>query len=182
MSALNSLFYTAIQEIKTPPNNLVEVNDLFERFNQPAGCEYVKWQQRYFQIERFKTALPTSNQPVWTFHAPKEHQLIEKLKQNAPGTLADISQKISVGLKTTADNVFIKPMTLDFINQLHLETAVVFPVLESHNISKWHCDWQEKRDLYVLYPYQYQNDRLLPIELNLYPNTKQYLLSHQKQH
>lgn len=181
VSALNSLLYTAIQEIKTPPNKPVKVDDLFERLNQPVGCEYVKWQQRYFQIERFKTALPIPNQPVWTFHAPNEHQLIEKLKQNAPGTLADISQKISVGLKTTADNVFIKPMTLDFINQLNLETAVVFPVLESHNISKWHCDWQEKRDLYVLYPYQYQNDRLLPIDLNLYPNTKQYLLSHQKQ-
>ncbi|TGO02770.1 hypothetical protein PN36_19350, partial [Candidatus Thiomargarita nelsonii] len=77
------------------------------------------------------------NQSVWTFHAPKEYQLIEKLKKNALCTLADISQKISVGLKTTADKVFIKPMTLDFINHLHLESTVVFPLLESHNVFKW---------------------------------------------
>jgi methylase of polypeptide subunit release factors len=177
----NSFLYTSIQEIRTQPNTYVKVDDLFELLNQQSRCEYIKWQQRYFQIEQFKLAKPTQNQSVWTFHAPKEHQLIEKLKKNALCTLADISQKISVGLKTTADNVFIKPMTLDFINHHHLETAVVFPLLESHNVFKWHCDWQKKRDLYVLYPYQYQNNKLLPIDLNLYPNTKQYLLSHQKQ-
>jgi len=179
INASNSFLYTSIQEIRNPPNTYLKVNDLFELLNQQT--RYIKWQQRYFQIEQFETALPTMNQSVWTFHAPKEHQLIEKIKNHSNCTLADISQKISVGLKTTADNVFIKPMTLDFINQQHLESIVVFPLLESHNISKWHCDWQEKRDLYVLYPYQYQNNKLLPIDLNFYPNTKKYLLSHQKQ-
>lgn len=181
--ASNSFLYTSIQEMRTPPNTHVKVDDLFQLLNQQlkSGCESIKWQQRYFQIEQFELAKPTRNQSVWTFHAPKEHQLLEKLKQNALCTLADISQKISVGLKTTADNVFIKPMTLDFIHNRHLESTVIFPILESHNVFKWHCDWQEKRDLYVLYPYQYQNNKLLPIDLNLYPNTKQYLLSHQKQ-
>ena len=177
----NSFLYTSIQEMRTPPNAHVKVDDLFELLNQQSGCECIKWRQRYFQVEQFELAKPTQNQPVWTFHAPKEHQLIEKLKQNALCTLADISQKISVGLKTTADNVFIKPMTLDFIHNRHLESTVIFPILESHNVFKWHCDWQEKRDLSVLYPYQYQNNKLLPIDLNLYPNTKHYLLSHQKQ-
>jgi len=183
VTASNSFLYTSFQEMRTPPNSHVKVDDLFELLNRPAKflCECIKWQQRYFQMERFELAKPTINQAVWTFHAPKEHQLIEKLKQNALCTLADISQKISVGLKTTADNVFIKPMTLDFIHNRHLESTVIFPILESHNVFKWHCDWQEKRDLYVLYPYQYQNNKLLPIDLNLYPNTKQYLLSHQKQ-
>jgi hypothetical protein len=181
VSASNSFLYTSIQEMRTAPNTYLKVDDLFELLNQQTRCECIKWQQRYFQIEQFESALPTMKQSVWTFHTPKEHQLIEKLKKNALCTLGDISQKISVGLKTTADKVFIKPMTLDFINHLHLELTVVFPVLESHNVFKWHCDWQEKRDLYVLYPYQYQNNKLLPIDLNLYPNTKQYLLSHQKQ-
>jgi len=182
VSASNSFLYTSIQEMRTAPNTHVKVDDLFDLLNQQSRCECsIKWQQRYFQIEQFETALPSMNQSVWTFHAPKEHQLIEKLKKNALCTLGDISKKISVGLKTTADKVFIKPMTLDFINHLHLESTVVFPLLESHNVFKWHCDWQEKRDLYVLYPYQYQNNKLLPIDLNLYPNTKQYLLSHQKQ-
>ena len=183
VTASNSLLYTSFQEMRTPPKTHVKVDDLFELLNQQANPYYesIQWQQRYFQIQRFELAKPTRNQAIWTFHAPKEHQLIEKIKKNAFCTLADISQKISVGLKTTADNVFIKPMTLDFINHLHLESTVVFPILESHNVFKWHCDWQKKRDLYVLYPYHYQNNTLLPIDLNLYPNTKQYLLSHQKQ-
>jgi hypothetical protein len=181
VGASNSFLYTSIQEMRTAPNTYLKVDDLFDLLNQQTRCDCIKWQQRYFQIEQFESALPTMKQSVWTFHTPKEHQLIEKLKKNALCTLGDISQKISVGLKTTADKVFIKPMTLDFINHLHLELTVVFPVLESHNVFKWHCDWQEKRDLYVLYPYQYQNNKLLPIDLNLYPNTKQYLLSHQKQ-
>jgi adenine-specific DNA-methyltransferase len=183
VSNSNPFLYTSIQEMRTPPNTYIKVNDLFELLNQPpkSRCEWIKWQQRYFQMEQFEIAKPTLNQSVWTFHAPYEHQLIEKLKKNALCTLGDISQKISVGLKTTADNVFIKPMTLDFINQNHLESNVVFPLLESHNVSKWHCHWQETRDLYVLYPYHYQNNKLLPIDLNLYPNTQQYLLSHKKQ-
>ncbi|TGO02151.1 hypothetical protein PN36_29720, partial [Candidatus Thiomargarita nelsonii] len=137
VSASNSFLYTSIQEMRTPPNTYLKVDDLFDLLKQQTRCDCIKWQQRYFQIEQFETALPSMKQSVWTFHAPKEHQLIEKLKKNALCTLGDISQKISVGLKTTADKVFIKPMTLYFINHLHLESTVVFPLLESHNVFKW---------------------------------------------
>lgn len=189
-SSSTSFIYTSIQEIRNLKLNAnanasasVTVNSLFDLTEQKQlpFCQSIRWQQRSFQIEKFESPLPTYNQSVWTFHAPSEYQLIEKLKNQAFCTLGDISKKISVGLKTTADKVFIKPMTLDFINHLNLESSVVFPILESHNLFRWYCDWQSGRDLYVLYPYQYQNDKLLPIDLNLYPNTKKYLLSHRQQ-
>ncbi|MEB3341513.1 Eco57I restriction-modification methylase domain-containing protein [Okeania sp.] len=179
--ASDYFLYTSIKQIRKLLTNYLKVENLFELLNQQPSCEFIQWQQRYFQVKQFKTSLPKINQSIWTFHTTTEQQLLEKLKQNTFCTLADISHKISVGIKTTADNVFIKPMTFDFINNLHLESTVIFPLLSSHNVYKWHCDWQEKRDLYVLYPYKYQNNKLLPIDLNIYPNTQKYLLSHQKQ-
>lgn len=136
---------------------------------------------RVFQVQRFYASLPSARANVWTFHNERENRLLSKLKLNSSHTLNDISEKISVGLKTTADSVFIKPMTKDFIKKRGFEPELVFPLLESHNIHRWKYAWDSERDLFVLYPHIERNGKLVPIDLDTYPMAKEYLETNRPQ-
>lgn len=183
LAKTESFMYASIQEIKTTQSHPIIVKHLFAPLeqNQLLLRADVEWNGRRFQVEKFESPLPAHHQRVWTFHYPTERYLIEKLRKNAFCTLESIACKISVGLKTTADNVFIKPMKLDFIKRYKLEQEIVFPILESHNIQRWKCNWKPERDLYVLYPHQEQDEKVISVCLEQYPNAECYLLENRKQ-
>jgi len=86
-----------------------------------------------------------------------------------------------VGLKTTADEVFVKPMTADFVQEKALEAALIFPVIESHNVGRWNYSWNPENDLFVLYPHIERNGRVVPAELDAYPRIKEYLEANRSQ-
>ena len=130
---------------------------------------------RVFKLQRFYVDTPSLTDKLWTFHNERENRILSKIRQKMACSLGDISKKISVGLKTTADDIFIKPMTENFIKQKGLEPALVFPVLESHNINRWIYTWDPHRDLFVLYPHIEQNGKVVPVELDAYPRIKEYL-------
>ena len=130
---------------------------------------------KVFKLERFYADTPSLKANVWTFHNECHSRILSKIRQNSACTLGNISKKISVGLKTTADDIFIKPMTGDFIKRKGLEAALVFPVLESHNINRWTYTWDPHRDLFVLYPHIERNGKVVPVELDTYPRIKEYL-------
>jgi hypothetical protein len=52
---------------------------------------------------------------------------------------------------------------------------LVFPVLESHNVNRWAYSWDSRRDLFVLYPHIEKNGKVIPAELDAYPQIKKYL-------
>lgn len=176
------LVFASVSEIKTGSDKAQQALDIFQALRDPelpVSIE-IECQQRVFKFEKFLTNQPSKAKTVWTFHPPKEARLLEKIKLNSNGTLKDIAEKISVGLKTTADDVFVKPMTLAFIEENQLEQKLVFPVLESHNVNRWSIQWQREKDNYVLYPHKEKNGALLPIDLNRFPHTRKYLHSHRE--
>ncbi len=178
-----SFVHASIREIEAPLLTPVSVEHLLAPLEQtqlPLRVD-VEWGGQYYRVEKFVSPRPTLRRRVWTFHYPTERHVLEKLGETAVYTLASAARKISVGLKTTADNVFIKPMTLEFVERSGLEREVVFPVLESHNVRRWRCHWSPEQDLYVLYPHQEQEGKVIPIWLNRYPNVQRYLLSHRNQ-
>jgi hypothetical protein len=122
-----SLLYTSIQEVETTHQSSFPVEHLLsplEKRQIPSRMN-VEWNGRHFRIERFESPMPSNKKRVWTFHHPTEREILEKLRKNAFCTLDSIACKISVGLKTTADDVFIKPMNLDFIRRHKLEQEII---------------------------------------------------------
>jgi hypothetical protein len=109
-----------------------------------------------------------------------EKCILEKIRSHAQRKLKDIAEKISVGLKTTADDVFVKPMRLVFIQANKLEDELVFPILESHNIDRWSIQWQREKDNFVLYPHKDAKGKLMPVDLNRFPYVKKYLQLHRE--
>lgn len=179
----NHIAYSSITESLNGNKNNIQTNDLlgFIANSQIPLETNVTLSNKVFHIQRFYAKPPSFRANVWTFHNERENRLLTKLKLNSVYTLNEISEKISVGLKTTADTVFIKPMTNDFIKKVGLESDLVFPLLESHNIGRWKYSWDSGSDLFVLYPHVEINDKVVPANLEKYPNAKNYLESNRSQ-
>ncbi len=175
----NCIAYSSITELhngtanKSPTTDLLQ---LLEKTEIPFEAN-VSFADRTFQVQRFYANPPSWQTNVWTFHNERQNHLLAKIRHNSACTIGELARKISVGLKTTADNVFIKPMTQEFIQQKALERDLVFPVIESHNIERWTYSWNPQRDLFVLYPHIEKNGRVIPVELDVYPRIKEYLES-----
>jgi adenine-specific DNA-methyltransferase len=175
--------FSSITESRHRVANVVQSDNLlgFVSNSRIPSQACVSFANRIFQVQRFYAAPPSPKANVWTFHNERENRLLAKLKLNSSCTLSEISEKISVGLKTTADSVFIKPMTQDFIRERDFESQLIFPLLESHNVERWRCRWDPEGDLFVLYPHIEQNGKVIPITLDSYPNVKRYLESNRTQ-
>jgi len=173
----NNIAYSSITESNNHIENAIHTDDILGLITEShipfeANIEIT---QRIFQVQRFYTNTPSARANVWTFHNERENRLLSMLRRNSACTLGEISEKISVGLKTTADQIFIKPMTQNFIKQKGFEPDVIFPLFESHNIGRWRYSWNARRDLYVLYPHAEQGGKVVPINLEAYPRVKKYL-------
>lgn len=182
-NSANQIAYTSITESHDRMHLAQQTTnffDLLKKSRMPLDTE-VNLEGRTFKVQRFFTTPPSKRVNVWTFHNEREDTLLTKLKSSAAYTIGDICKKISVGLKTTADGVFIKPMVGSFIKQHGIETNLVFPLIESHNVNRWRCFWNSQSDLYVLYPHVEQNGKVVPANLDEYPGAKTYLEKHRLQ-
>ncbi|MDZ7362917.1 MAG: N-6 DNA methylase [candidate division KSB1 bacterium] len=176
----HQMIFSSATEIKTSSSQAQQVADIFETLQNmklPISQE-IEIQQRVFKVQKFLTTQPSKTSAVWTFHPPSEKYILEKIRAHAKGRLKDIAEKVSVGLKTTADDVFVKPMKLVFIQANKLEDELIFPVLESHNIDRWSIRWHSEKDNFVLYPHEEVNGKLMPVDLNRFPYVKKYLQLH----
>ncbi|HHT9135981.1 MAG TPA: Eco57I restriction-modification methylase domain-containing protein [Candidatus Wunengus sp. YC60] len=180
---LNHIAYTSITESHRKTDTVQQTTNLLELLKGsgiPLEID-VSVDGRIFKVQRFFTTPPSKRVNVWTFHNERENALLSKLRCHSAYTIGDLCEKISVGLKTTADSVFIKPMTESFIKQEGIEKNLVFPVIESHNVNRWSCSWNSQTDLYVLYPHVEQNGKVIPVDLDEYPRAKNYLEGHRPQ-
>jgi adenine-specific DNA-methyltransferase len=179
----NRIAYSSITESHVSPAGVIQTENIM-RFLEDSDIPFdgnVHAKHRVFQVQRFYVSPPSLRAKVWTFHNERQNRILSKIRQNSACTLSNIAKKVSVGLKTTADDVFIKPMTRDFIRRKGLEKELLFPVLESHNINRWTYCWHAQHDLFVLYPHIEQNGKVVPVELDAYPRIKEYLEANRAQ-
>ena len=123
---------------------------------------------------------PKENGDSWHFLSPAEQKVINAIEANHPISLKQIAL-ITSGLKTTADSVFIHPMTESFIENHKLEKDLIYPFIQASNIDRWRVRWtgtKAKSDTYVLYPHLAQENKVVPANLDDYPRIGAYLKSH----
>ena len=117
---------------------------------------------------------------TWNFLSENENDIKTKMEQNKRCSLKDLFD-ICVGIKTTADSVFVKPMTEDFMKERKLEKSVVYPLIQSFDVNRWNITWGEsKKDRYILYPHREKDGTMQAIPLNEIPNAASYLLEQEE--
>ncbi len=83
--------------------------------------------------------------------------------------------KIRVGVKTTADPIFIRSDWAELPETLCPEDELIRPLLTHRDIEPWHALPGPRR---IFYPYETESERAKPIRLDAYPRAAKYVEQH----
>jgi len=113
---------------------------------------------------------------VWRLANPANDAWLETVKSNTFRTFGEIG-KIRVGVKTTADNVFIR----DWSQMPEQERPELLrPLITHHVANRFHADWSKCRRQ-ILYTHEICEGKRRAVPIRNYPVAMQYLESHRTQ-
>lgn len=117
----------------------------------------------------------------WRYADSNSEEVFIKIKENnITEKLGDLAN-IFVGIKTTADDVYCKPVTNKFVQEKMLEKSLIHPLLRGINLKRWSVNWtgnKKSTDTNIIYPYRKTEHGMLPVQLADYPNIEEYLNIH----
>lgn len=120
-----------------------------------------------FRIERGRARLDAGGGP-WTFSTPSGDAWLRRVERAAAGTFGDVAD-VKVGIKTTADAVFIRDAWEG------VEPALLRPLLTHRQARRWRAAAGGPR---VLYPQEVVDGRRRGADLGRYPGARAYLEAH----
>lgn len=108
----------------------------------------------------------------WRISEQNRDDWLGKVKLKTHCHFEDIA-KVKVGVKTTADKVFIRD---DWTDEGDLE--LLLPLVTHHVAHRFKASLPKRK---ILYPYNLEIDSKKPVDLNDYKKTKKYLEKHKEQ-
>lgn len=164
---------TTDKDAESSCDNTMELFEFIEN-KMTSNKAYIRFGDKVLEISRSLVSIPKGGK-TWNFSSVDENDIKHFMEAKAMCRLSDLME-ICVGIKTTADTVFVKPMTLDFIEEKSFEENVIFPLIQSFDVERWKITWGEsKRDRYILYPHRECEGNMEAIPLNEIPNAAIYL-------
>jgi hypothetical protein len=130
-----------------------------------------------FHIETGKLhSCPDSSQP-WSMTNHGIETWLAAVTAHSAGIFSDLS-KVCVGIKTTADAVFIRNDWESLPDSERPEDELLYPLVTHHLATRWHIPLNTEKARRVLYPYMPSRDVRVPVDLVDYPRARAYLLKH----
>ncbi|WP_341778694.1 Eco57I restriction-modification methylase domain-containing protein [Levilactobacillus sp. HBUAS70063] len=128
-----------------------------------------------------KVNIPENPKDVWALATDEEYAWAINMKKCFGSVISDFG-KVRVGIKTTADNVFIKD-SWEHVEP-HPEDELIHPLYSAKKSHRWFIEDEDAKKLKkILYPMQVGEGRKKanPINLEDYPKTAKYLAKHYEQ-
>jgi hypothetical protein len=112
----------------------------------------------------------TSKGFSWDLLSDSESTWVSLINKNASGLVGDLF-KVRVGIKTTADKVFIGDKWNELGNDKP-EDDLLKDLISQENIDKWGLN--SSNTLQILYPHYSKNGKKSTIDIGQYPKAKKY--------
>lgn len=172
--------YVGIKTTEQEPQyHCLDADELFQYIENEMDCSkscvlYGSEEMKVFEVSRSKVKIPLDGK-TWNFSTNDENTIKIKMDEKKLCSLIDIFD-VCVGIKTTADTVFVKPMTERFIKEQRFEDNVIYPLIQSFNVNKWNISWGESpKDRYILYPHRELEGNMVAVPLEEIPKAGAYL-------
>lgn len=119
-----------------------------------------------------------SNEP-WILASKEQEEWLDAVDAASACRISDIA-KVRVGIKTTADKVFIRENWDDLPLELRPEEELIYPLISSKDTKRWKLD--HRPALSIVYPHYTDEDgKRAVVPLEPYPHLKSYLNTHYDQ-
>jgi len=122
------------------------------------------------------TIFKSKNSDLWTMLSKNEARFVTEIQNNIEYKISDYF-KVKVGVKTTADKVFIRD-NWDSLGDEKPEDILLKDLISQENIEEWGINNNKK--LKILYPYFANNNKKELVNISNYPKAFRYLKSHEE--
>lgn len=130
-----------------------------------------------FTIERGVLAVDDSDE-VWSLSTPAYRDWLATIRANTAHSFTDVGH-IRVGIKTTADSVFLRDDWDTLPAEMQPEKELLHPVVTHFEASRWIAA-AGRRKKCVLYPHMVRSGKCVPVDLKKYPRAAAYLSLHKE--
>jgi len=117
----------------------------------------------------------SSPKDIWRIKDLKSQKWLADVDSKTWATFGEVG-KIRVGVKTTADNVFIKE---SWVEETGLEPELIKPLITHHVAGRFKQSDKETKQ--ILYTHETVNGKKKAIDIEKYPVSKSYLEQHREQ-
>lgn len=131
---------------------------------------------RRFSIERGELLGHSAEQP-WRLISSSGSRWLGVVEKHSVARFGDMGP-IRVGIKTTADSVFIRASWDDLPEETRPEDALLHPLLTHRVAARWRMKDDARGARSVLYPHEMKHGCRQPVELCAFPRAAAYLEEH----
>ena len=147
-------------------------------FLEPATGGTYKAEGRTFAVGVGNLSVSAHSEEPWPMITSEERAWLDGVESGVWARFGDVA-KVRVGVKTTADKVFIRPNWDSLPPQCRPEDETLRLLLSHRNAERWRS--VETDETYkVLYTHTVVGGKRVPIELTAYPNAANYLESNRE--
>jgi len=130
-----------------------------------------------FDVTRCRIQAESNGDSVWSLTTLEESEWLQRVRSASDQTLGDVAH-VRVGVKTTADGVFIRSDWESLPPELRPEDELLRPLLTHECARRWMARTPREKKAKILYPHHIVNGLRRPIDLEQYPRARAYLESH----
>jgi adenine-specific DNA-methyltransferase len=132
----------------------------------------------HFRIERGHLAMGRDSSDPWLLSTSRIEKWQAAVRANTVCYFGDVG-KIRVGIKTTADSVFIRSDWKQLDENIQPERELLRPLITHRIAARWRaaCD-PASVETRVLYPHTVKDGVRVPVDLNTFPHARSYLEAH----
>lgn len=134
---------------------------------------------RNYNVSAGILRIPTTPEEPWAMVTDVERKWIERVNAKAHFRICDVA-KVRVGIKTTADKVFVRRDWDELPKNIQPENKLLHPVL-SHDDAEKYRPIEGSMNRRVLYPHTVYQGKRSTVDLDNYPKAQQYLEQHRTQ-
>ena len=133
---------------------------------------------QHYKIERGTFTRPCDLTATWSLTTHRDEAWLRRVQDSTSRHLGEFGQ-VRVGIKTTADAVFVRDDWDGLPAGQRPEPSLLKPLLTHREARRWR-GLQPPTRLRVLYPHEVVKGRRVPIELEQYPEAQAYLEQHRE--
>ncbi|MCP9237919.1 Eco57I restriction-modification methylase domain-containing protein [Lewinella sp. JB7] len=114
----------------------------------------------------------------WQLLTAEEIEWVKQVQAACPYTIRDLA-RVRVGVKTTADNVFIRNDWDELPSDIRPETEVLHDIVSQKDIERWQAP--STNSTQILYTHEDHKGKKRVVDFSHYPLAQAYLATHRQQ-
>lgn len=148
--------------------NVLPFKSIYEFLSSSEENHFI-YNDKIFDVKRGNICLETND--ILLLESDDKF-FVDKVQNNSTLILKDLAY-VKVGIKTTADKVFIHPLGFSDV-----EPELIHNIIISKSIQKWKVNRQKQKT--IIYPYNFSIDKKEVINIDEYPKCKNFFYQNEE--